>query len=339
MKAAFLSVILAAVASSQTTLNLSRDLVRLGITQSNMVPDQPTADAGPLLFRGVLYAQSHQIRNVIADPGAYYFRSLQVPTAHVVWNGLSDITINLQRADLYFTNTFASGIIIQHGSQVVLENFTADYDPLPFTQARVLTVDPAQRKIQFATAGGWRNPSALNAVFNVPSAGPSGIELHIFRNGRSIQGVPRMYAVNPVGSADFTVQNQFGNSVQTALSLIRPGDMVFMGMRTAAAGPVALSFCDGCTLRNITSYSSVEWGIARDRILRMVRCAHAGIQGKAGRLPGQHRREARFHLEQALEPAGKRRLAAEAARSEHPLSRRYRDDSGQDRSRRGPASR
>ena len=55
---------------AQTTLNLSQDLVKLGIAATNMVPNQPTLDAGPPFFRAVLYAQNHQIGRVIADPGA-----------------------------------------------------------------------------------------------------------------------------------------------------------------------------------------------------------------------------------------------------------------------------
>ena len=260
MRALVLLLVLACAGLSQETLNVSRDLIRLGIAPANMIPNQPSLDAGPLLSRGVTYAQNHQIPTVIADPGSYYFKSLQAPTGHVVLNYLSNMTIDLQGSDLYFTNTFSSGIIMQHSTNVVLQNFTADYDPLPFTQVRVVSVDPTQRKVQFAVDGSWQNPTVLNAVFGVPAAGPGGIELHVFRSGRPIQGVPRLYAVNPVGSSDFTVQSQFANAAPV-MGLIRPGDIVFMGMRTAAAGPVTLSYSDGCTLRNITSYSSVEWGI------------------------------------------------------------------------------
>ncbi len=40
-------------AFAQTALNMSQDLVRLGIASSNMLPNQPTLDAGPLLLRAV----------------------------------------------------------------------------------------------------------------------------------------------------------------------------------------------------------------------------------------------------------------------------------------------
>src|SRR5712692_3130492 len=109
----------------------------------------------------------HQIGQVIADRGAYYFRSLQYSGAHVAWDKLNNLTIDLQGADLYFSFPLVNGITISRSTNIVLENFTADYDPLPFTQVRVISVDPAQQRIQYAVDGNWQNPSALNAVFPV----------------------------------------------------------------------------------------------------------------------------------------------------------------------------
>src|SRR6267142_1102439 len=68
--------------STPTTLNLSQDLVALGIAASNMTPNQPALDAGPLFVQGVEYAKTHGIRMVVADPGAYYFLGLTEINAH-----------------------------------------------------------------------------------------------------------------------------------------------------------------------------------------------------------------------------------------------------------------
>jgi len=42
---------------AQTTLNLSHDLVSLGIANQNMIPNQPALDSQPLLTAAVEYAQ------------------------------------------------------------------------------------------------------------------------------------------------------------------------------------------------------------------------------------------------------------------------------------------
>jgi hypothetical protein len=247
-------------ALAQTTLNLSQDLVSLGIASSNMLPNRPDVDAGPLFFQAVSgYARNHQISRVIADPGAYYFQSLQYSGSHVAWNGLSNITIDLQGSDLYFSFPLVSGITITNSTNLVLENFTADYNPLPFTQVRVVSVDAAQRQIHFAVDGGWQSPSALNALFAVTPN--QGVELHMFRNGRPIQGVPRAYAANPIGSDQFTfVRDPYGGyDASSVLAKIKPGDIALLAMRLGS-GPVTALTCNGCTFRNIAVYSGTYWG-------------------------------------------------------------------------------
>jgi hypothetical protein len=84
-------------AFGQTTLNLSTDLVRLGIASSNMPPNQPSLDARPLLEKGVTYANTHNYSQVIAVQGAYYFLSLSTPYLHVNLNGVNNLTIRFAR--------------------------------------------------------------------------------------------------------------------------------------------------------------------------------------------------------------------------------------------------
>ena len=251
---------LCSAAVAQSTLNVSEDLVQLGIASTNMVPNLLSQDAGPLFFRAVSYANNHQIGRVIADPGAYYFRSLQYAGAHVAWDKLSDLTIDLQGSDFYFSFPLTQGILITHSTNIVFENFTADYDPLPFTQVRVVSVNPTQQSIQFAVDGNWQNPTALNAVFPfVPSTYGFGVEVHMFRNGRPIPGVTRMYAANPIGSTQFTATPDPGVSPSAVFAQIRPGDIAFLGMRWGA-GPFSVLYCTGCTFRNIAVYSGTQWG-------------------------------------------------------------------------------
>ena len=67
-----------------TTLNLSHDLVSGGIAAANMTPGQPTLDSRPLLEAAMTYASAHGIKNVIADPGTYYFLSQRNANTHVL---------------------------------------------------------------------------------------------------------------------------------------------------------------------------------------------------------------------------------------------------------------
>ena len=63
---------LRSAALAQTSLNLSQDLAGLGIASTNMLPNRPDLDAGPLFFQGVGYAKAavaHQLQRVFVDRG------------------------------------------------------------------------------------------------------------------------------------------------------------------------------------------------------------------------------------------------------------------------------
>src|SRR3981189_3018925 len=94
-----LVVLFGCVATAQTSLNMSQDLVRLGIASTNMVPNQPALDAGPLFMQAVAYAPQQGITTVVADPGSYYFLSLSDNT-HVALRQIDNMTIDLHGADL-----------------------------------------------------------------------------------------------------------------------------------------------------------------------------------------------------------------------------------------------
>ena len=261
-----LAVLQVAAFSQSTTLNLSQDLVRLGIASANMVPNQPTQDAGPLLTTGVSYATSHQIATVIADAGAYYFLSLQYGNFHAVLSEANNITVDLQGSDLYFSHPLKFGLYLSDCTNTVLRNFTLDYQPLPFTQVEVASVDPASAQIQFSVPSGWQDPSALNAVFTgaqSPTGAGNEVEVHIFRDGQPAPGVLRMSSMLPISGSSITIApDPSGVALTPVLSTIRPGDIAVLAMRYAGGGPLLVNNCSGCTLRNITAYSSPEDGVS-----------------------------------------------------------------------------
>ncbi len=247
---------------AQTTLNLSQDLVALGIAATNMVPNQPSLDAGPLLSSGVAYAMSHGIARVIADPGAYYFLGLQTSNAHVQLGGnpttpsVSNLTIDLQGSALVFTHPLQYGIILWVNTNIVLQNFTTDYQPLPFTQLRVVAVDTALAQIQYTVEPGYQDPTAFNTAQPSPGTGPIVIEVHIFRNGREAFGTRRMAAQFPFSGNRVTIVPGNGFDPTPAnMSTIRAGDIAVVAMRQFGEAITAYR-CSGCTFRNITVYSA-----------------------------------------------------------------------------------
>jgi hypothetical protein len=247
-----------------TPLNLSQDLVPLGIAATNMVPDQLSLDAGPLFRAGVAYAISHQFDRVIANKGSYYFLSLQNPGVHVQLGGnpevpdVHDLTIDFQGSDLIFTHTLQWGITLWYNMNVVLENFTADYQPLPFSQVQVTSVDTANAKFQYSVPPGWVDPSTFNNAQPTPGTGTITIEVHVFRNGRQAFGTRRMGAQFPFSGSDVTIVPNYGfDPTPQNMATIRPGDIAVIAMRQFGE-PISAVHCTGCTFRNLTFYSAAS---------------------------------------------------------------------------------
>jgi hypothetical protein len=242
------------------TLNLSQDLVTLGIAATNMVPNQPSLDAGPLLQSGVGYAMANGIGVVVADPGSYYFLSLQMSNAHVQLGGnpttpsISNLTIDFQGATLIFTHPLYYGIVFWSPVSVVVQNATIDYQPMPYTQVTVTAVDVTDQQIQYSVQPGWQNPSAFNSVELPPGSGPPGVELHIFRYGQPV--LSRLYTQFPLNESQCTVIN----TPASVLSAVRPGDTAVITMKGFANAIVSVH-SSGSTFRNITVFSAPGAGV------------------------------------------------------------------------------
>jgi Viral BACON domain len=242
--------------AAQPALNLSRDLVTLGIAATNMVPNQSSLDAGPLFVAGVEYAKSHGIATVVADKGAYYFLSLTETNAHFAVRNIDNMTIDLHGADLIFTHPLYYGMIVYYSTNAVVENFTADYQPLPFTQLRVVAVDTVHQRIQYTVEPGWQDLTAFNSPQIPPGISFFLIDVHIFRNGQPTFGSHRMATRGPFSGTTFTISNDNGDPA-ASLAAVRPGDIAVVAMKSYGE-PVGTNHCDGCTLRNITVFASAS---------------------------------------------------------------------------------
>lgn len=245
---------------AETTLNLSEDMVRLGIAPTNLVPNQPTLDAGPLLMQGVSYASSHKIATVIVNSGSYYFLSLLSDLFHVVLANIAGITIDFQGSDLILAYEQRIGIGLYNCTNTIIENFTLDYQQVPFTQLQIVSVDAANRKIQYSVPPGWRDPSAFSTAQMVNGT-LNGFYFFIFRDGQPAPKLTRMQFDPPVSGNSFSIVNDGTSETSVAtLAQIRPGDTAVLAGRNNLEA-IFSDYCTGCTLRNIRVYSSPGVGV------------------------------------------------------------------------------
>lgn len=242
-----------------TTLNLSHDLVNDGIAAANMTPGEPSLDSRPLLEAAIAYAGTNGITNLIADPGAYYFLSLHNPNTHVLIDGASNMQVDFQNSDLLFAFSNVSAIECSNCSSVTLQNFTVDFQQLPFTQVTVSSVNAAAQSFTYQTIPGYQDPAAFNT--NRAPDGSDAIFMFIFRDGVPIQQVGRLSASRPVSGGVIAISDVNDPwATATALASILPGDTVVFSDRS---GNPAINIVNGenVTVEDVSIYSSGQIGM------------------------------------------------------------------------------
>jgi len=240
------------------TLNLSHDLIGKGIATSNMTPDQATLDSRPLLEAAITYSQKNKITSLVADPGAYYFLTLHNNMTHVLINAVTNLTLDFQNSDLYFKTPNRSAILCTACTNVTLQNFTVDFQNLPFTQVTVTSVNSANRSVTFAPIAGYRPPSDFYG--GLVLAGGDSFVGFVFRNGVPIAETGRMSVITPVTGNTIVFQAGTPWSLPSAVAGIKPGDIF---VYTDRGGPHAVHFdtAVNCTVHNVSIYSSGSMGL------------------------------------------------------------------------------
>jgi hypothetical protein len=254
----FSLVLFVSLSASGQVLNLSRDLVAKGIAASNMTPDMPTLDSGPLFQAGVEYASAHGIPKVIADRGSYYFLTLYSPFQHVYLNQISNVTVDLHYSDLYaaFSNIIA--IQIANSTNFTLKNFTVDYQELPFTQVTVTGV--SGKTVTFQQMGTYPLPSSFNTRTVPSSYLNSGYFVFIFRDGKELRAAGRMAVAPPFSDSEIQLAGGEPWSTAADLANIHSGDTLELTWRAGVA-TISGNQNASLTLQNISVYASGYVGI------------------------------------------------------------------------------
>ena len=147
------AVLLLAASASAQEINLSHDLLRLGIG-ANMEPNRRDLDSRPLFQAAVAYIERRPISRVTLDPGDYYFLTRQENSRYIDIENLRDVAFAFAGVNLYFRE--ASGghaLVVRDSERVTFSGFTIDFLELPFTQVRVAQVQPEERDDTLRGAG------------------------------------------------------------------------------------------------------------------------------------------------------------------------------------------
>jgi hypothetical protein len=148
------------IQATAQTLNMSHDLVTLGIASQNLTPDDPALDARPLFQAALQYLIKHPMQTLTLDTGSYYLLTSEFPGSAVLQvPSLSNLTIDLAGSTIYFNGpVIPNGLQLYYCSNVVLKNFQVDYVKPPYTHVQLTSVDPINRILTYQNLSGWPDP-------------------------------------------------------------------------------------------------------------------------------------------------------------------------------------
>jgi hypothetical protein len=267
-----LGIATALPAAEPTTLNLSTDLVRLGIADRNLAPDTPALDAQPLFLAAIQYIQNNPVKVLTADPGSYYFLTSKTPTQYLIFQSVSDLTVDLRGSAVYFKYGLLQGFTVANCQRFTLKNLSIDCLVPRFTQVQLMAVDPAQGTLTYALLPGWADP----ATFTDSVFGPPELLAFVFRSGSLVPGTSLTFINHPLTSPTLVISPNGPPWQQSGtLSTLQPGDTVLVEDRSGA-GAIAVADSDSITLSNIEIHGTgggfaVQVGQSSNSIVENVR--------------------------------------------------------------------
>ncbi len=262
MVVAALAALVIASAEAQV-LNLSHDLVPLGIASKNLTPNDPTLDARPLIQAGTTYAAVNGILNITVDKGNYYLLTDQQSNSTVFFNCIPGQTFDLADSTIFFRGPYLpNGIYLYFCSNYTLKNFKTDFLTPPYTHVQLTSVDPVARTIGYATLPGWPSPTSFNGVMDpFGAAGENASWLAVFRNGSIVPGTTRSLVTRPVAANTLTLTQDGTPWTQAGtLATLRAGDTIVVTLR-GGGPPILIWEGNGVRLVNVTIQGSAATAV------------------------------------------------------------------------------
>jgi hypothetical protein len=263
------------------TINLSRDLVRLGIASQNLSPNDPSLDARPLFQAAVQYVKVHAIHLMTLDQGAYYFLTPENETSYLVFRALSDLTVDLAGSAIYFSDALHQGFSFTDCQRFTLRNFKVDFLSPPYTYIKLASVNPEQRTLAYTLFPNWPDPASFNGATAL--AGPLVLWAVVFRDGHIAPATSRMHVAEPIENHVLQlVQDNTPWTQSLTLSTLHPGDTIVVTER-GGPPPVIGTRGDAITIADVTVYGSAGFGVFLNTVSNSI-VDHVRVMPRPGNL-------------------------------------------------------
>jgi hypothetical protein len=260
-------------------LNVSTDLTQLPgkyCEKTNMLPNNPSQDSQPLLNDAIEYVSHYNSGNpavpytqIVATPGAYYFettRPISGPNSKQIYalvapenlnDHLQNVAIDLGGSSLFFADAQVQAFTVVNCQNVILSNFSIDYQTLPFTELRVQEVALDTNQIVAVPLRAFPGEPNYVDVYQLQQSEPNAnfYGFDFLRHGRMNPSMAR-WNISPLQapSNTLTLKGDF------SIALIKPGDIFEVEAR--GGGPtISVQNSSSIQLKQLSIYSGGGVGI------------------------------------------------------------------------------
>ena len=239
------------VGAQPAEINVSQDLVALGIADQNLAPNNPNLDARPLFQAALNFALKNGIPKVVADTGAYYFLTPGSPGSYLSIKGYSGLSVDLQGSNVYMAASYLVWFLCSELQPYYFNDLNLDALQLPFTQVRLTGVAAQQWSLNYSPVPGWTSPTIFNSIAN-PDMGVHFSYWLWFPQrcaGPRHESAAHLSAVAEVALFQVTQQDEPWTQ-PSVLATYQPGDTIVFMARGSEA-PILIEGGDSDVLSNI----------------------------------------------------------------------------------------
>jgi hypothetical protein len=212
--------------------------------------------------KAALAERSEDLRALIAKEIAAGSKRIVIPDgryrveadrgSHLVFSGLKSVEIIAENVELVCTSTVRA-VLFENCSDVTLRGLAIDYDPLPFTQGKIIAMAPDKSWIDFEIAQGYPDDE-LKGPFQIYDPATATLRRGDARWSEEIK---------PLGNRRHRISKAQGYRFDPAVDTQRIGDIVVSKNRFGKPGAphaVELRGCKGVRLENVTVFASPSFG-------------------------------------------------------------------------------
>lgn len=189
-------------------------------------------------------------KRIVIPPGRYRVQAER--GTHLLFSDLSDVEIIAENVELVCTSTVRA-LLFENCTNVTLRGLTVDYDPLPFTQGKIIAMSPDKSWMDFEVIEGYPD-SDLGGNIQIYDPATRTLRRGDARWSEEIEALgERCHRVRKAGRYRFDLDQDtelIGDILVTKSWFGKPG----------SPHAIELQGCKGMRLEDITVYAAQSFG-------------------------------------------------------------------------------